>query len=77
MAKIFLSLQRFLLTDSEDDLYSKDSITSDEPPVLHSEQLSMVVNTAPKHRALLRRTPLGGAEIPSSSVLLGPMGYPK
>lgn len=28
MAKIFLSLQQFLLTDCEDDLYRKDSITS-------------------------------------------------
>lgn len=32
----------------------------------------MVVNTDPKHRALLRRAPLGGAEILSSSVLTAP-----
>lgn len=69
-------LQQFLLTDSEDDLYRKDSITSDEPPVLHSEQPFMVVNTAPKHLESLQRTPLGGAEILSSCVLSGPHRLP-
>lgn len=72
MATIFLSLQQFLLTESGDDLYCKSSITLDEPPVLDSEQLLMVVNVSPEHCALLRRTPLGGAEILSSSVLPGP-----
>lgn len=36
----------------------------------------MVVSRAPEHCALLQRTPLGGAEILSSSVLSGPMGDP-
>lgn len=37
----------------------------------------MVVSRAPEHCALLQRTPLGGAEILSSSVLSGPHGRPE
>lgn len=46
MVKIFLSLQ-FLLTDSKDDLYGKESINSAKPPVLHSGEMLLVLKAAP------------------------------